>query len=74
VTDDGLIIPRSRVFPLCQTCVREADGREGFWDDLLRRYKRSLIVTAVLDGGGTGDGQKRGTLRLVQPPEEDDAD
>jgi hypothetical protein len=60
------------VFPLCATCWATEREHPGFLYDGLCKFTRPAVgIRGVIRGGGRGDGQPRGVLRLIRIDGED---
>ena len=61
------------VLPLCATCWVTERDRPGFlYEALCELTRPGVVIRGVIRGGGQGDGQPRGVLRLVRTEGKDD--
>jgi hypothetical protein len=61
------------VLPLCATCWATERDRPGFlYEALCELTRPGVVIRGVIRGGGQGDGQPRGVLRLVRTEGNDD--
>ena len=61
------------ILPLCATCWATERDRPGFlYESLCELTRPGVVIRGVIRGGGQGDGQPRGVLRLVRTEGKDD--
>ena len=61
------------VLPLCATCWATERDRPGFlYEAVCELTRPGVVIRGVIRGGGQGDGQPRGVLRLVRTEDKDD--